>query len=248
MSWSATRAGLVAVVTAVTVATLAVGCSGDDDAVPTTTSVATTTEPPATTTTVEATTTEPTTVPTTEPVPTTVPESTPSSTPDPTTTSPPDGVPPRVTFPDDPDKQAVVDAVYAYLDSLSLASAAPTDPLRRDEVGKWIVDPMAPKVLSFLDALVDGNERVIPNESMPWYVKVLESTVELGAEAASLDACIFDSDVRVAVGAEPDGSDRVLDEGIVSSYQTFLLVRDGPEWRIREISEFGRFEGENQCV
>ena len=243
----------MAVVTAVTVATLAVGCSGDDDAVPTTTSFATTTEPPATTTTVEATTTEPTTtgpttVPTTEPVPTTVPESTPSSTPDPTTTSPPDGVPPRVTFPDDPDKQAVVDAVYAYFDALNDAQADPRNSELREQVEATTGKPIQERVVTYLDGLVDDGQAFIDLGAERSHVDIFGDVMTIVDRSALVDACVVDRTSQVEVGGNPDGSDRILNDQVVAALLSYSLTESDTGWRVVELSVIDRFEDSDRCA
>lgn len=241
------RVGLAIAVVAVVAA-----CSGgDDDA---TTTVAATTvvpvvssAPESTATTVEVTTTtvEPTT---TVPV-ATVPEPTSPATSDPVTSDPssttlPEGAPPRVTFPDEPDKQAVVDAAYVFFDASRAAQAAPEDLSRRSVLAATMTDPIAGQLTGFLDQLVVAGERVVPSDEYATYLEILPFTVFATDGSGTFDACAVDGDVRVTgdVGAET-----VVSHDFGSVLVTFSLVEGDTGWVVRETSVFDRYPGMLGC-
>jgi hypothetical protein len=249
------RAGPVVAV-ALVVAVVVAACSGgDDDATtttvevsPTTVPVVSTDPPESTSTTVEVTTTveSTTTVP-----PTTVPEPTTPATSDPTTTTLPEGVPPRLEFPDDPDKQAVVDAAYAFFDAIRAASLSPEDERLRDVLMGTVAEPIAPRVAGAMDRLVADSERVLLGEREPTYIEIWEITLEVFEQGGSLgpgatfDACVVDADVRVRVNA--DGTETVVDDSVSSAAQTYQLAFVDGAWRVRDIERFRQYEDQVGC-
>lgn len=228
-------------------ALLLAACSGDDpapSATPTTSGSAVST----TTSSVVATTTSspPTSAaPSTTPAETTVEPS--PSTSELATTTTPEGIPPRVTFPDDPDKQAVVDAVYAYFDALNAAQAQPADPVLRAEVESTLAAPVLARVTAFLDGLVEKGEAFIDLGNQSSQLLIFEGVVSVVDEAALVDGCVVDRTSHVALGAIPD-DDRVLDDEIVAALLSYSLVKTDTGWRVADLSVVERFEGSERCA
>ena len=227
------------------------GCSGDDDAVSSTTSAATTTEPPVTTSTsVEATTTAPTTAPaTTVPEPTTtVPGSTTTSTPDPTTTtSPPDGIPPRVTFPDDPDKQAVVDAVYVFSELLFAAQADPMNEELRSQVEELTGEPVRTRFVEFLDRVAADGEAFVDDPDSRSYLQVFAPSVTAVDGVGLVDGCVVDRTIQIEVGGNADGTDRVIDDTVFSAAHSYSLSLMEQGWIVVDLTVFGEWEDQVGC-
>lgn len=228
-------------------ALLLAACSGDDpapSATPTTSgsSATTTSSDEVPTTSVPVTSAAPST---TLVVGTTVEPAPPTS--DAATTTTPAGIPPRVTFPDDPDKQAVVDAVYAYFDALNAAQAQPADPVVRAEVESTLAAPVLARVTAFLDGLVEKGEAFIDLGSQSSQLLIFEGVVSVVDEAALVDGCVVDRTSHVALGATPD-EDRVLDDEVVAALLSYSLVKTDTGWRVADLSVVERFEGSEQCA
>lgn len=232
---------------------IATACSGDDDTASTTTVQLTTTAAPTTSappTTAPETTRVPTTVaaPTTA-EPTTVPSTSPSETisPEPTTTTLPEGVPPRVTFPDDEDKQAVVDAFYAYDDALTQALRDPADERLVEDVLALTTGDQAERVEAFLADLADAAQAARPGTVGPSYTDVVEPTVLVVDTSAALDVCIVDTDVLVEVGAGSDGGDLVIDDSYSSVFDSYNFDLEDGDWKVSDIVRVDRYEGQLGC-
>ena len=228
-------------------------CDGDDDAGPDSTSVATTS---VVTSTAPETTADSTTTTTVAPAPDTTVEETsttvastsvPESTTEPTPTTLPEGVPPRVTFPDDPDKQAVVDAVYAYFDALAMAQAAPGDELLRSALDDLTVDPIAERVALYLDSLVLDGEAFIETGDHRSTLEIFEQVVTVVDDSALVDACAIDRTVQVEVGGNPDGTDRLINDQVIAAVLTYNLTRVGDGWRVSELTVVDSWEDQEQC-
>lgn len=230
---------------------IATACSGDDDAASTTTVQVTTTVAPTTSappTTAPETTSVPTTVaaPTTA-EPTTVPSTSPpeSTSPETTTTTLPEGVPPRVTFPDDDDKQAVVDAFYAYSDAMRAASADPSDTALREGVRATVGNPFAERVETFLDELIANGEAIV---SVPiTHTDIYPPSLIVVDDIAAFDACAIDGDIRVEVGAGDDGEDLVVDDSVNAADLSYSLALVDGAWVVNGLQRFGFWEGQEQC-
>lgn len=230
---------------------IAAACSGDDDAASTTTVQATTTAAPTTsappttapettsalTTVAAPTTAEPTTVASTSPPETTGPE--------PTTTTLPEGVPPRVTFPDDEDKQAVVDAYYAWNDLDAAVLANPQDEVRVAELLSQTAEPLRKRVEELVDQLASDGEAYVANPDQPAYTEVLDFTVLIVDDSASFDGCSINALVHVRAA---DGEvTEVLDDSISSSLLTYNLRRTDGEWLVSDIVRVERWEDQVGC-
>jgi hypothetical protein len=239
-------------------ATLVVaGCSGDDDSAATTVAVETPPTVPSTTetqastapsTTHPATTTEATVTSTSSSAPPTTAQPPPST--DATTmpeTTLPDGVPPRVTFPNDPDLQAVVDALYEYVDALRAASAEPTDSLRVTRLMDTVTEPLMPRIDEFISGLVDSGQAYVLNDELPTRTEVMPPSVEIVGDLAAVDVCAIDGDVRVELGGNPDGTDRVVDDTVVSASLTYSLTFVDGRWVVSNLDRFARWEDQVGC-
>ncbi|MGA1556560.1 MAG: hypothetical protein ACO4AY_11010, partial [Ilumatobacteraceae bacterium] len=80
--------------------------------------------------------------------------------------------PPRVEFVDDPERQAVVDAAYAFFDAARAAQADPDDEDLRDALAATMTEPIAERMTAFLDGLVLDGVRIIANPDSPTYLQV----------------------------------------------------------------------------
>lgn len=161
----------------------------------------------------------------------------------PSSTTLPEGVPPRVTFPDDPDKQAVVDAAYAFYDAANSASRDPQATEFRERLAQLAGDPIASRLVVFLDTLVENNQRVVG--AVETRLEVYAFTVEIFEGTATLDVCSLDADTLI----ETSGSqDLVLDDEVTSWNQTYQLVEEDGVWRVIDIVRFATFEGQLGCV
>ena len=251
---------LLAVAAALTTLT---ACSGSEDVSPPTTLSPTTT----------VTTTVPETVPTTtEPAPTTAPPTTePVSTTEPTvpptTTAPatsdvppttsetirprPDDLaseaPPRVTFPDDPELQAVVDGFYAYQDALFASFVDPTDEALRGEVLQTTGEPQSTRVAAVLDRLATEGQAARQPEGTVSYAEVLTPSVFARDGLATLDACLVDTALLVEVGSGAGGADVVLNNVVSSVSDTYSFELVGERWVVVNIERFSRFEDQVGC-
>ena len=233
-------------------ALLVSACSGDDDITAPTTTLApvvtsTTVAPETTaapTTTAPETTVAPTTPP---PTAATTTEPAPATTSPPTDTTLPDGVPPRVTFPDDPDKQAVVDAFYAYDDALVAALRDPTNELLVAELLATVGEPQASTIKAFITEVAASGEESRPSSVQPGYAEVVAETVFAADGIGTLDACIVVSDILIVPGGSEDGSDLVLEDSVVSIFDTYSLALVDNRWRVTRAEGVGRFEGQIGC-
>jgi hypothetical protein len=151
--------------------------------------------------------------------------------------------PPRVTFPDDPDRQAVVDAAYAFFDAARAAQAAPADETLRTRLSATMTDPIAGRMTSFLDGLVLDGVRIIANPDSPTYLQIFEPTLQIVGTSATFDACTIDSDVQVDVTTGV-----TLNDLVVSGVITYRLERVGGRWQVREYEIVQKVEGANQCA
>jgi hypothetical protein len=246
VTWSTARAGLV-----VGAVALLAGCSGDDDATATTSSGETTTSESveATDPTVATTSTTSTTIASTTTDPTTtVPESTAPPTSDlPTTTSLPEGVPPRVTFPDDPEKQAVVDAVYAFSDLLFAAQANPTDETLRARVDDVAGEPVRTRFVDFLARVAADGQAFVDEPGSPSYLEIYPEAISVVDGSGLVDGCAVDRTAQVEVDGNPDGSDRIIDATIFSAAQSYSLTLTDRGWRVLDFTVFDEWEGEVGC-
>ena len=164
-----------------------------------------------------------------------------------TTTTLPEGVPPRVTFPDDPDKQAVVDAFYAYDDALTVALRAPADQTLAEAVLATATGDQAERVETFLAELADAGQAARPGTLGPGYTEVVGPSVLIVEDTASLDVCIIDTDVLAEVGAATDGGDLVIDDSYSSVFDTYSLVSLDDVWLVSNVVRFDRYEGQLGC-
>ena len=161
------------------------------------------------------------------------------------TTTLPEGVPPRVTFPDDPDKQAVVDAFYAYSDAMRAASAEPADPELRDAVVATVGAPFSDRVDAFLDELVLNGEAIV---SMPMtHTAIFSPSLVVVEDGAGFDACAVDADVRVRVGVGADGADEVVDDSVNAADLSYSLQRIDGTWVVNGLERFGFWEDQDRC-
>lgn len=243
------RRGARVIAALLVVPVMAAACSGDAGETTPVSAVASTTTSVAPSTSTSTTTTVPVSVPvstTTSEPSSTVPEVTEPLPPsDPvTTTSLPEGVPPRVTFPDDPDKQAVVDAAYAFFDAARAAQAAPADESLRLALADTMTDPIAEQLTAYLNRLDAAGERIVASEKYPTYLEIFEFTVFAVDGSGIFDACAVDGDVRVS--GEP-GDEVLVSHEFGSVLVTFSLVDSGVGWTVRDTEVFGRFPGALTC-
>lgn len=160
-----------------------------------------------------------------------------------TTSTPADpGSPSRVTFPDDPTRQAVVDAAYAFFDAARAAQASPTDPGLRQTLARTVAEPLAGRMTAFLDGLVADGVRIVGSDVSPTRLEIIGPTVMVADESAIFDACAIDSDIRLdATTAE------VLDDDVVSGIQTFHLRKEGGSWIVFDLSLLDRYDNRVGC-
>lgn len=219
-------------------ALLLAACGGDDPAptaTPTSGSVVTTTSVQATTTSspptsaASSTTAPETTVETTAPTSETA------------TTTTPEGIPQRVTFPDDPEKQAVVDAAYAFFDAARAAQASPDDESLRAALAITMSDPIATVMNDFLDGLLEEGTSVVQGDA-PTFLDVVGPTVVAVAQSGTLDACSVDGDVRIR-----QTDDSIVSENVGSAFVTYSLVEQTDGWRVRNVTVLSRYPGLLQC-
>jgi hypothetical protein len=248
---STTRAGLLA-----GALVLAAGCSDGEATAPTTSTVTTatpslveTTEPPPTTSTSALSTATATSIATTTTAPsTTVPESTaPPSSDAPTTTALPDGVPPRVTFPDDPDKQAVVDAVYRFSDLLFAAQANPTAEELRALINDVAGDPVRGRFIAFLDRVAADGQAFVDDPAAPSYLEIIPGAVTVVDDSGLVDACAIDRTLQVELGGNSDGSDRLIDDTVFSAAHTYNVSRVDKAWIVVDFTVYEEWEGQVGC-
>jgi len=150
--------------------------------------------------------------------------------------------PPRVEFVDDPERQAVVDAAYAFFDAARAAQADPDDEDLRDALAATMTEPIAERMTAFLDGLVLDGVRIIANPDSPTYLQVFVPSVSQADGSGLVDVCAVDSDVRVdsTTGA-------VLDDDIVSGVQTLKLRRSSDVWLVTDVEAVERYEGRIGC-
>ena len=251
--------GMLAVAAALTTLT---ACSGSEDVSPPTTlsptttvtttvpeTVPTTTEPAPTTappTTEPVSTTEPTVPPTTAPATSDVPPTT-SETIRPRPDDLPSEAPPRVTFPDDPELQAVVDGFYAYQDALFASFVDPTDEALRGEVLQTTGEPQSTRVAAVLDRLATEGQAARQPEGTVSYAEVLTPSVFARDGLATLDACLVDTALLVEVGSGAGGADVVLNNVVSSVSDTYSFELVGERWVVVNIERFSRFEDQVGC-
>ena len=227
---------------------IATGCSGGDDsaltnhAAHTTTASATTfasTVPPHDAT-LSATTEAQTTVPAEPTTTRQVAASTAA-----TTSTLPEGVPPRVTFPDDPEKQAVVDAYYAWSERDETVLADPQDGTRLEELLSSTSEPLRTRVEDLIEQLAAGGEAYVAMPEQPAYTEVFDFTVLIVDDLASFDGCSIDArlHVRLADGKVVE----VLDDSVSSSVLTYNLRRVGGDWLVSDIVRVRRWEDQIGC-
>jgi hypothetical protein len=153
-----------------------------------------------------------------------------------------DGVPARVTFPDDPERQAVVDAGYAFFDAARAAQAEPESEVLRRELDGFVIAPVADGMTDYLDQLAQDGLEVVGSDISPTYLDIFKTTVVVANSSATFDACVVDSDIRVS---RADGV--VVDDDVVSSVQTYYLERSRDSWRVRAIDQLASWEDQVGC-
>jgi hypothetical protein len=156
-------------------------------------------------------------------------------------------VPPRVEFPDDPAKQAVVDAFYAYSDAFLAAAANPSDQSLREALRSTVTEPLLSRLERSLDGLVADGEVVIQNPDVPTRTEIIRDTVFFLEDAGTFDACAIDANIVVEPGGNPDGTDRVVDDDIVAAALTYHLDRIDGRWLVSDLERFGLWEGQEEC-
>ncbi|MFZ8996864.1 MAG: hypothetical protein ACO3D0_00685 [Ilumatobacteraceae bacterium] len=245
--------GVASVVVTLVSSTVLAACAGSDDASLIVTNGMTTvdvvTAPPPTSESVVAPVDVPDEVPDDQSAGTTVvvgsaPASSPQASAPEATVEPAAGAlgPPRVEFVDDPERQAVVDAAYAFFDAARAAQADPDDEDLRDALAATMTEPIAERMTAFLDGLVLDGVRIIANPDSPTYLQVFVPSVSQADGSGLVDVCAVDSDVRVdsTTGA-------VLDDDIVSSLQTYFIQFENGSWRVRDFVVSQIKEGEIGC-
>jgi len=211
-------------------------CSGDADASPGTTVAA---EAPATSTT-DAVAPPEATAPTTEPAPDTSPPTLPAEPTTTATSAPPD---------EDQVKQDVINAAIASWTAFNDLKLDPTNDDKLAALAQTATGTLLDRSIEVIvDYRVNGKRSVV-NERAPSYLLVDTETVnvDLGSDLVTLESCRVSSNILVEVGGNADGSDRVLDDSIVTYRESSEFVRIDGRWFEAGGVVLERMEGVEQC-
>jgi hypothetical protein len=220
------------------------GCSGDDD-----TGGATTLLPPSSAAVVE-TTVETTVVP----VPVTAGSASPTTSPPPTvSTAAPDSSLPATTEPSTPSQdEAEQDVIEAAIASWTAFNELLLDPGNDDLLAAVALTRTGAALDRAIDVIVGyraRNEAERTLTDFPAKIDVIRDSVliDLDAGSAALEYCRLGSNIWVEIGANQDGSDRVLNDEVNSYLETamFELVDGG--WMKTDGMTKAKYEGELAC-
>lgn len=208
-------------------------CSGGGSADPTvapstaaaTTSTTSTTAPASPSSTTSVT----TTVPPTTVAPTTSP-----------TTSPP------TTVPVDPTDAVIADFLAAW-EGINEAKLNPQDQALVDAAASRLSGVLLPSFLERIDQFRANNWRSLTDDGAPASATIVEGSVIIVDETATLAFCDLDSNVLVEVGALPDGGDAVVDESIVARLSDATLRLEGDRWLLVSSNTTEEFPGSTTC-
>ncbi|MDJ0771391.1 MAG: hypothetical protein QNJ12_21575 [Ilumatobacter sp.] len=231
------RAALAAAV----VAMLAAGCNGDGDAATTTTeerpTSTATSEPEVTSPPTSAPPSSDTTSPSTSaPEPTTstsdatTPSTAPTTSSEPSTSLDPDDVVANTL--------AIIETVER---SFEIYNAALNDPFDDDKVAALETVFTARLVEGWTNIIEDyraNDFRSLPNPDMParYDVDVNSVEVNLSNGTGGVQVCHLNTFVKVEVGGNPDGTDRIVDDDVTERVEQLELVREGTTWKVNRAS------------
>lgn len=205
-----------------------VGCAGDDDA-----SRATTLVPLP----IESTSTTKATAPEATP---TSPETSPPTLPAEPTTTPPNN---------DQLRQDVIDAVVASWTAFNELLLDPDSAEKVEAVATALTDRALDRAIEIAVSYRVSNQAERTHAEHPAGVVIDDESlvVDSAGVTATIEYCRLGSNVWVEVAANPDGTDRVIDDTINSYLEsdTFSLV-DG-RWVKQSGVTIARYEGELQC-
>ncbi len=239
---------LTALVTVVTIALSVSACNGDDEPDPTTVPTVATSIAPSTTATspTSSTTAAPST---TQPPSTTAPSST-APTPSAPTTPPtaPTDTQPRTTLETtDPDTLAVVGALYSYLDAFATARTDPNNAALEAAAAATTTGEMTTVVADTLAQLRERGQASRINATVLDRHEIIEFSIGVDGDLAALDACWINTNTLVQVGAEADGSDKIVSEGVTSYTASYSFMRVGERWLVSGRDLFDEFPDQEGC-
>lgn len=219
---------------AAAIVVIAAGCNGDAGAgeITTTTEQAasttsapdvtpTTTSPPPSTTQATSPTTETSTSPTTQP----------------TTTS---QVPDTTLDPDDraANTLAIIETVERSFAVYNAALSDPFDDERAAALNAVFTPRLVEGWMNIIEDYRENNFRSVPNPDAPARYVVDVNSVEVNLEngTALVQACHLNTFVKVEVGGNPDGTDRIVENEITEQTEQLELVREDGIWKINAAS------------
>ena len=91
-------------------------------------------------------------------------------------------------------------------------------------------------------------ERTHPNHPAEITVREDSVSVDLASGTATLEYCRVGSNIWVEVGANPDGSDRVLNDEINSYIEMAVFELVGDVWLRTRATEISKYKGELTCL
>ncbi len=218
-------------------AVMGVGCSGGDDAAPSSSaaSVSTTIAVSSAPTSTIASTVAPTTLPTTSP---------------PTTTSGTDATTSSTTIPTKQQaKRDVIAAARAAWQSLNDLRLDPTNDALLEALALTRTGASLESAIDIIATYRADDLRAVTNDEFPAYFQPIRDSVIIDGPAgtASLEYCRLGSNLLVEVGGNPDGTDLVLDESISAYRERSDLVLTETGWLESGGVVLQQFEGATRC-
>lgn len=146
------------------------------------------------------------------------------------------------------DVEALIAAVEAYHAASAAAGADPANTDLRAVLEQVMTGETAERTTSVLDDYVERGRAERSNPDVPFEVEFSEFTAGRIGDLGFVDACLIDGTLLVEPGGNPDGSDRVVRDSVVSLALTYNLDEVDGEWIVSSLQISQRFDDQIGCA
>ena len=142
----------------------------------------------------------------------------------------------------------MVAALQRHVDAMIAVGEQPLDDVLVEAALATATGDGAEFVQRYVDILRRDGYAVRENTTLPSRIEYFDdSATVIDATTGVVDVCDIDADVVVEVGADPGGADRIVDDGLQSSYVSYVLTKIDGAWLVSSRETVIDFPNQEGC-